>query len=503
MGAPVAAWVVRVVVLASRDARPLAPSVDADQDGWVDTVETGLGSSASNPAQTPEHIAAQPTCLDGFDNDGDGQPELADGGYTTAVPVGNRFPDAAGVDIFDSHIVLDDYALVTGAFGTCRIDFDAHGPTIVQRGAPVDLGGGLREMPIEIVAMQLGGSASVLGGAGCTIPPGTYPVTVLEDPVQTSTGTVTDTSTDASTDFPADSFFDVFFLIDTPLGVLPGGPPNGPIGQPVRVSNTGITGLPPFHGPRNPNCYRVQGLAHEHCPKAPPDHFKCYKAKFPKFARRQVSLRDQFGQEQATVVKPRFFCTATAKNAEPLYQETDHLECYALKPVKAAQTVTVRNQFGTGPVETVKSGLLCLPTNKNDEGDPQELDHFKASAMLCTPSSKNAGASTTTTTASPATTTTTLPGGITLMGSYIHPNPGTPPSFVCGKVTAPAGNSAAIRVTGPNAYDMSTTAPLDSGGVGRFQVAIFEFGAYTITATVGTQSAMATVNVTAAPGQCP
>jgi len=187
---------------------------------------------------------------------------------------------------------------------------------------------------------------------------------------------VTDTNSDPARDFPADSFFDVFFEVDVNGTLLPGGPPGGPAGQPVRVANT-VGSLPPYHTAKSPNCYEVQGLAHEHCPKAPPDHYKCYTAKLPKLPKRTVTLRDQFGDADAVVGKPRFFCTPSTKGAEPLYDEASHLTCYALRPEKAKQKVVIHNQFGTSTsVTTKKRTMLCLPTEKNGEGDPLEVDHF-------------------------------------------------------------------------------------------------------------------------------
>jgi hypothetical protein len=379
MGWPVSA--VRVSFLAgflalafAASAYGLPASVDADRDGWLDGLETAIGSNPASAASTPESVAAQPTCFDGLDNDADGASDIDDPGCSVPVAVEGTFPPA-GADVFDSHMTLDGYALAT-PFGTCSVDFDAHGPTVIQRGDPVTLGGGLRQIPVEMTAMQLSGTATVNAGGDCTLPAGDVPVTVIESPSQVTTGTVTDTNADPGVDFPADSVFDVFFEVDVNGALLPGGPPGGPAGDPVRVVNV-VASLPPYHTAKNPNCYEVQGLAHEHCPKAPPDHYKCYAAKFPRHAKRTVSLRDQFGQDDAVVLKPRFLCTPTTKGAEPLYDEASHLTCYALKPEKLKIRVRVHNQFGQNvDVQTKKRVMLCLPTEKNGEGDPLELDHF-------------------------------------------------------------------------------------------------------------------------------
>jgi hypothetical protein len=93
-----------------------------------------------------------------------------------------------------------------------------------------------------------------------------------------------------------------------------------------------------------------------------------------------VTLRDQFDTTAGTsarVLKPLFLCNPTAKNGEPLYEPTGHLACYRLKPKKSERTVAIRNQFGQKSITIKKSTMLCLPTEKNTEGEPQQLDHFK------------------------------------------------------------------------------------------------------------------------------
>jgi hypothetical protein len=357
-------------------AHALPSAVDGDRDGELDGLEMHLGSDPAAAASTPESVAAPPTCLDGLDNDADGQADLDDPGCAPPTVSDETFP-GAGLDAFDSRLTLEAYPLVT-TFGTCPVDFAARGPTVVQRGAPQELGGGRRAIDVEIVALQLRGMATILADPSCSIPPGSYPITMFEDPAQASLGRVTDTNDDPARDFPADSFFDVFFQIETPAGVLPGSPPNGPPGDPVRVENSFDT-IPPYQTARNPSCYQVPGLTHEHCPKAPPDHYKCYEGKFPRFQRRSVTLEDQFSRKDARVVQPLLFCNPAAKDAEPLYDEAGHLECYAIKSEKEkpAPVVVVRNQYGQEMVKVKKPAMLCLPSRKNDLPDPTTLDHYK------------------------------------------------------------------------------------------------------------------------------
>ncbi|HXJ32998.1 MAG TPA: hypothetical protein VMS22_03085 [Candidatus Eisenbacteria bacterium] len=366
-------WFVGTLLLWGTFAYALPAAVDTDQDGYLDGLETLLGSDPADATKTPESVANPPACLDGIDNDGDGATDIDDPGCLVPPAVEDVFPPS-GIDVFDSHMTLDGYDLAT-PFGVCTVDFDAHGPTVVRRGDPIDLGGGLRQIDTEMLAMELTGIATVVGGVGCALPTGDVMVTVFEDPMQTSVGKVTDTNPDPTKDFKADSFFDVFFDVDVGGTVLQGGPPGGPPGAPVHVTNQ-VASLPPYHSATNPDCYQVAGLAHEHCPKSPPDHFKCYTAKFPKFTKQQVTLLDQFGQRQAQVLKPRFLCTPSTKGNEPLYNETNHLTCYAVKPEKLKHTVTIHNQFGQGQVTTKKTSLLCLPTEKNGEGAAIEVDHF-------------------------------------------------------------------------------------------------------------------------------
>ena len=376
--ATVAVAVVMVLGIAG-SGWALPASLDADGDGHVDTIELALGSDPGDPGSTPESVAVAGSCFDDVDNDGDGQTDIADPGCTVPAPVDDKFP-AAGDDAFDSSLSLDDYALAIGG-NVCLVDFAANGPVVVSRGAPG--GEPMPAIPVEIVAMQLGGTGTVLpGSTGCPVPPGDYDVTVVERFDQASAGQVQDTTADPATDFPADSFFDVFFDLVVRVNgadvVLPGGPPGGPAGDPVRVENQ-IATIPPYHGGKNTLCYEVPGLAHSHCPKAPPDHYTCYKSKFdPKFTKREVLIQDQFDPNgsQHRVLKPFWFCTPTAKNGEPLYEETGHLKCYKLKKQKRKTDVQVQNQFGVRTVNVKKSQLLCLATAKNDEGTPTQLDDF-------------------------------------------------------------------------------------------------------------------------------
>jgi len=358
-------------------------SVDADGDGFYDPLETALGSNPADPTSMPESVAIPSTCRDGLDNDRDGRADTEDPGCQPPTLFTKTFP-TAGLDAFDSKMILDDYPFAVGRDAICPLDFEGRGPTVIQRGNPVDIGGGRREIDTEIVAMQLTGTATILPDRSCPLPPGPVQVTIIEDPTQPSKGKVSDTTSDPARDFPSESFFDVFFEVALPqIGLLPGGPPGGPPGAPVQVTNT-INSLPPYHSPGNPSlnpdCYTVPGLPHQHCPKPPLDHFKCYRGKFvPRFKILNVLLEDQFETEAATVLKPGAFCNPVDKDGSGIFDQGAHLEFYRIKPAHpfTPREVIVQNQFGLQTLTVERPVTLGLPSQKDDLPPPAALDHFK------------------------------------------------------------------------------------------------------------------------------
>ena len=368
-----------------RSAAALLPaSLDTDGDGWMDVVEDALGSEAADATRTPEALAVPESCMNAVDDDGDAATDEADGGCRPADVSRKTFP-TAGTDSFDSTIALDGYDLAT-PLGVCPFDFEGSGPVVVQRADPVDVGGGLRTIDVEMVAMQLVGTGILAAGSPCNPGPGplSFSATIVEDPAQASSGGISDTDADAAKDFPADSFFDVFFLVDTPLGLLPGGPPGGPAGTPVTVTNT-VRSIPPYHSPGNPNlnpnCYTVAGLPHQHCPKPPLDHFKCYAGLFPAF-KGSALLQDQFGQEQVAVRTANRFCNPVSKNGQGIFDDAGHLTRYATAPPIGAPPfvpieVLVQNQFGLQPLTLLGRKGLFVPSRKDKLASPLALDHFK------------------------------------------------------------------------------------------------------------------------------
>ena len=364
---------------------PLLPSnMDSDGDGWMDLVEDFLGSDPADATSVPESLAVPESCMNAIDDDGDAAVDEADLGCKPPELERRTFP-AAGPDTFESTMTLSGYELTT-PLGSCPLDFDGAGPTVVRRSDPVDLGGGLRQINTEIVALQVQGTITLTPGSACN--PGTTPVSfpaeIVEDPAKASAGKVSDTNTDPALDFPADSFFDVFFLVSTPLGLLPGGPPGGAPGTSVGVTNA-IRSIPPYHTPANPklnpSCYTVAGLPHEHCPKPPLDHFKCYTGVFPAFDGK-ATLKDQFGREKVRVRTANRFCNPVSKNGQGIFDDGGHLLRYAISTSKTAPQfdvvhVVVQNQFGVQPMRAVERAGLFVPSRKDKLTSPAALDHFK------------------------------------------------------------------------------------------------------------------------------
>src|SRR5262245_54592416 len=97
---PVLIWTSFWTGLAQLSPPALPDALDGDHDGVANVVETALGSDPGSAASTPESVASPPSCLNGADDDGDGQADLADPGCTVPPPEKSVFP-GAGLDVFD------------------------------------------------------------------------------------------------------------------------------------------------------------------------------------------------------------------------------------------------------------------------------------------------------------------------------------------------------------------------------------------------------------------
>src|SRR5712691_431471 len=116
---------------------------------------------------------------------------------------------------------------------------------------------------------------------------------------------------------------------------------------------------------------------------APLDHFKCYKLKQSTvtFTPQQVTLVDQFGTEQPTVQTPFRFCNPVDKDGGGILDPTAHLNCYTIfnrgGPAFRNRKVTVSNQFGEQELTLVRPYSLCVPAEKDGVTSALAIDHFK------------------------------------------------------------------------------------------------------------------------------
>ena len=108
------------------------------------------------------------------------------------------------------------------------------------------------------------------------------------------------------------------------------------------------------------------------------DHFKCYKLAPEQFTQRTVSLEDQFGPSTATVLRPTRFCNPASKNNSPVSDLTAHLACYQIREgAFTRRTVVVRNQFGDQTLTIIKPETLCNPAEKNGVPSDLDINHYK------------------------------------------------------------------------------------------------------------------------------
>lgn len=177
-------------------------------------------------------------------------------------------------------------------------------------------------------------------------------------------------------------------------------------------------------------------------------HLMCYKLRPAPFARRDVLVRNQFGDQTLTVVKPETLCNPAEKDGVPLSSAAgaflNHFKCYKVRGKGfTARSVTLTDQFETRTTTIVKPLLLCNPVDKNGEGVPQPASHLtcykikdapgfaprsvmvedqftdqdlqaiqgscRKAALLCVPSEKNPQAPSTTTTTSTSSTSSLIP----------------------------------------------------------------------------------------------
>jgi hypothetical protein len=146
----------------------------------------------------------------------------------------------------------------------------------------------------------------------------------------------------------------------------------------------------------------------------PVDHFQCYKVKRSKggakFAKRTVSVADQFESVTVTLVKPILLCAPANKNNEDptAPSHPDHLTCYKTADGKfLSSTHTIDNQFGTDQVTLIHRRELCVPSIKNPPTTTTSTTSTTQHATTTTSTTSSTQHATTTTS---STTTTTQYG---------------------------------------------------------------------------------------------
>jgi hypothetical protein len=150
----------------------------------------------------------------------------------------------------------------------------------------------------------------------------------------------------------------------------------------------------------------------------PVDHFQCYKVKrskgAPKFAKRTVSVQDQFETVTTlTLVKPFLLCAPANKNNEDptAPSHPDHLTCYKTRDGKFPSSIhTIDNQFGTDQVTLIHRRELCVPSLKNPPTTTTSTTPTTSTPTSTTTSTSASTSTSTTTTTTSTTTTTTLYG---------------------------------------------------------------------------------------------
>jgi hypothetical protein len=104
-----------------------------------------------------------------------------------------------------------------------------------------------------------------------------------------------------------------------------------------------------------------------------------------------MTLKDQFEEVTAEVLKPVSFCTPVDKNTEGIVDQATHLEGYKIKQPKGARPgdLEIQNQFQPSPngvlvIDTGKPDQLLVPTAKSLTSEPpapnpaaHEVDHYK------------------------------------------------------------------------------------------------------------------------------
>jgi hypothetical protein len=107
-------------------------------------------------------------------------------------------------------------------------------------------------------------------------------------------------------------------------------------------------------------------------------HFRCYivSEQTPQAAT-TVTLSDQFLEDVTlTVDEPLQFCAPTSKDGLEIEKPEEHLTMYgAARDLVPHLIVSTEDQFGERTLEAVGARVLLVPTEKEELGFPDELNH--------------------------------------------------------------------------------------------------------------------------------
>jgi hypothetical protein len=122
------------------------------------------------------------------------------------------------------------------------------------------------------------------------------------------------------------------------------------------------------------------------------DHFKCYTTTKPAFKPRSVEINDQFVSGKTTVLSVQTLCNPVSKDKSKILQPRAHLICFQTRDSAIEfkeQRVSVSNQFGKQELTVIRPASLCVPSLKRKARiapaptpDPAKLvDHFRCYAV--------------------------------------------------------------------------------------------------------------------------
>lgn len=117
-------------------------------------------------------------------------------------------------------------------------------------------------------------------------------------------------------------------------------------------------------------------------------HFKCYQTLGNPVdqavkTQDQFDIKDQTGFDETFVRRAVRLCNPVAKlhrgRVFDIPDRQAHLTMYITTPTDTTSTriVSIANQFGRTRIRTFSSLVLATPTEKNNEGFPEGLDHYK------------------------------------------------------------------------------------------------------------------------------